>query len=308
MLRKLVFIGLFGVTLALQGFAQPNTNAQTQTPRDGAWDKMRHTEKKPIEYAPVREADVLWHKRVWREIDVREKMNQPIYFPPSPSGGMRNLMQVILDGVASGDITPYSIDTDDFTIPFKVDESIARAYQYRNEESRDSIMYYSLMKELQPTEPRTLQRPTPPYEEYDTVITIPFSTSEVYHFRIKEDWFFDAKRSVLEVRILGICPVRQNIDPITGIVRGTTPLFWIYYPDVRHIFVNAPVYNRQNDAQRMSYDDLFIRRFFSSNIYKASNVNDLRISEYITDEMDALLEGERIKEEIRNFEHDLWEY
>ncbi len=302
----MIIIGLTGVAIALQGYSQTNTNPQT--PRDAVWEKMRHAEKTPLEYAPVREADVLWHKRVWREIDVREKMNQPLYFPPAPSGGVRNLMQVILDGIATGSITPYSIETDDFTIPFEPDETIARAYQNRSQESRDSVMYHSLMKVLQPSEPRTMQRPTPPYEEYDTIITIPFSTNEVYHFRIKEDWFFDARRSVLEVRILGICPVRQNIDPVTGLVRGTTPLFWVYFPESRDVFVKAPVYNRQNDAQRMSYDDLFIRRFFSSTIYKASNVNDLRISEYLTDEMDALIEAERIKEEIRNFEHDLWEY
>lgn len=306
MLKKIITIVVIGLISCLQSFSQ--VNPQQQTPRDGAWDKMRHEEKRPIEYAPVREADVLWHKRVWQEIDVREKMNQAIYFPTSPSGGMRNLMQVILDGIAAGDITPYRIDTDDFTVPYQPDQNMVQAYRNRPEESRDSILYYTLMRELEPTEPRTMQRPTPPYEEYDTVITIPFNTSDVYYYRIKEDWFFDTKRSVLEVRVLGICPVRKNIDPITGEVRGTTPLFWIYFPEARDNFVNAPVFNRRNDAQRLSYDDLFIRRFYNSTIYKATNVNDLRISEYITNEMDALLEAQRIKEEIRNFEHDLWEY
>lgn len=306
MFKKIIITAVMGL-LSLQGFSQTSP-PQRQTPRDGAWDRMRHEEKRPIQYAPIREADVLWYKRVWQEIDVREKMNQPIYFPPSPSGEMRNLMQVILDGIAAGEITPYRIDTDDFTIPYEPDQNMARAYRDRPQESRDSIIYYTLMRELEPTEPRTMQRPTPPYEEFDTVITIPFNTADVYYYRIKEDWFFDAKRSVLEVRILGICPVMKNIDPITGEVRGTTPLFWVYFPEARDVFVNAPVYNRRNDAQRLSYDDLFIRRFFNSTIYRASNVNDLRISEYITDEMEALREAQRIKEEIRNFEHDLWEY
>lgn len=306
MLKKLILLLAMVVTTCLSGHTQ--TNATQQTPRDGVWDKMRHEEKKPIEFAPVREADVLWNKRVWQEIDVREKMNQPMYFPPSPAGGVKNLMQVMLDGIAAGEITPYSIETDDFTVPYQPDENIMQEYRNRPPTSRDSVVYLTLMKELQPSEPRTMQRPTPPYEEYDTVITIPFNTTDVYYYRIKEDWFFDTKRSVLEVRILGICPVRQNIDPITGEVRGTTPLFWVYFPEARDVFVNAPVYNRRNDAQRLSYDELFIRRFFNSTIYKASNVNDLRISEYMPDEMDALLEAQRIKEEIRNFEHDLWEY
>ena len=153
-----------------------------------------------------------------------------------------------------------------------------------------------------------MERPTPPYEQYDTTIVLPFNTQDVYKFRIKEDWFFDAKRSVLDVRILGICPVRDAIDPQTGEKRGDEPLFWIYLPEAREIMVNAPVYNRQNDAMRMSYDDIFVRRFFSATIYKASNVHDRRIADNFPDGVDALLEAQRIKEQIRNFEHDLWEF
>lgn len=291
MIRNLLAFCILGLILPLHLLAQPGQQPrdgiwEREIPLDGVWERARHEEKRPIELPYVREADVLWSLRVWQVIDVREKMNQPIYFPPTPSGNMRSLMQVIMDGIAEGTIRPFSVDADDFSIPLDPE---------------------TLLGDLHRTETITMERPDPPYDQFDTTITILFNPADVMRFRIKEDWYFDTKRSVLEVRILGICPVREAVDPITGEPRGDEPLFWIYFPEVRDIFVNAPVFNRQNDAQRMSYDELFLKRFFSSTIYKASNVHDRRIGEYYTG-LDALMEARRIQEYIRNFEHDLWEY
>lgn len=288
-MTKHLIILLFGMLFAWQAHAQPQAQAPAQDrepPRDSAWEELAVRERAPIPLPHVREGDVLWARRLWQVIDLREKMNQPLYFPPSPTGNMRSLMQVLLDGIESGELIAYSVDTDDFSIPMTHEE---------------------LMGQLRRTQTITMQRPTPPYEEFDTVVTISFEPSDVMRFRIKEDWFFDAKRSMLDVRILGICPVRESIDPITGESRGDEPLFWIYYPHAREVLANAPVFNRHNDAQRISFDDLFLRRFFSATVYKASNVQDRRIAEYYSGE-EALREAQRIIDEIRNFEHDLWEY
>lgn len=286
MIRTLLAFCLLGLAFPMQILAQQSIMQDQNLPLDGVWERVVHEEKKPIELPYVREADVLWAKRVWQVIDVREKMNQPLYFPPSPSGNMRSLMQVIMDGIADGTIQPYSVNADDFSIP--VDPE-------------------TLFSQLDRTETVTMERPYPPYEQYDTTFTISFNPADVMRFRIKEDWFFDSKRSVLEVRVLGICPVVEAIDPVTGEPRGDEPLFWIYFPEARDVFVNAPVFNRHNDSERMSYDELFLKRFFSGTIYKASNVHDRRIGENYAG-LDALLEAKRIQEEIRNFEHDLWEY
>jgi gliding motility associated protien GldN len=272
-------------------FCTSQVNAQIDlTPRmearDGAWDEMRYSEKRPIDFAHVREADVIWQMRVWQFIDLNEKMNQPLYFPPTPSGNNRSLIQVILDGIANGTITPYSAVTDDFTVQILPSNEMTRDFRNRSPESQDSIIYYALMNQLGP--------------EFDPL--------DVTKYYIKEDWFFDARRSVLDVRILGICPIKEDFDPVTGIYRGDIQLFWIYFPEARDEFVKAPVFNRQNDAQRMSFDDLFIRRFFNARVDKASNVHDRRIVEYYGEGMDNLIEAERFKEIIRNFEHDLWEY
>jgi len=132
------------------------------------------------------------------------------------------------------------------------------------------------------------------------------NSTDVKKIRIKEDWFFDKQRSMLEVRIIGICPVldKYNID---GSYRGQQGLFWIYFPEARPIFAKSEVFNRFNGAAKLTYDDFFWKRMFSSYVYKVDNQYDRSISEYAIG-IDNILESDRIKEELSNFEQQLWEY
>jgi gliding motility associated protien GldN len=137
-----------------------------------------------------------------------------------------------------------------------------------------------------------------------------YNTQDVVQYRIKEDWFFDKERSVLDVRIIAIAPVIQettidaNGNKSFGRMRE---LFWLYFPHCRFVFNNYFVYNDQNDAQWMSFDDLFWKRRFNSTIYKESNTFDRNIESYRMG-VDALMEAEKIKEEIRVIEHDVWSF
>jgi gliding motility associated protien GldN len=239
---------------------------------------------KPIPYPAVRKADMMWSKRIWREIDMRQKINQPFYYPLEPHNNWRNFITVIMDALKEGSITAYAIsNTDEFLVPLNYQEIISAQID---------------------TVHRTFQRPYPPYEEYDTVIYSEFDATKVTRLRIKEDWYFDKKRSQMQVRILGICPVmmKERNDE-----EYAEPLFWIYFPEARPVLGHAEVFNRFNDAARRSYDELFMKRFFSSYVYKEQNVYDRRISEYAQG-LDALLEAERVKNELLNFEQHLWEY
>jgi len=110
----------------------------------------------------------------------------------------------------------------------------------------------------------------------------------------------------MDVRILGLCPVKDDFDE-DGIFRGYKPLFWIYFPEARPIFAKNEVFNRFNDAERRTYDDVFWKRMFGSYVYKEQNVYDRKIVDYAMG-LDALLEAERVKNDLFKFEHDLWEY
>ena len=189
-----------------------------------------------------------------------------------------------MDALKEGAITAYEISaTDELLVPLNYQEILARQID---------------------TVHRTFNRPYPPYEEYDTVIYSEFDPNKVTRIRIKEDWYFDKKKSQMLVRIIAICPVmiKERNDE-----EFKEPLFWVYFPEARPTLAHAEVFNRNNDAARRSYDELFMKRFFNSYVYKESNVYDRRISEYAQG-LDALLEAERIKMELLNFEQGLWEY
>jgi len=271
--------------IILAGFSGPvKAQILDNPPQDVIYFDNDLEDMKPIPLPAVRKADITWSKRLWREIDMRQKMNQPFYFPLVPHNNWRNFITVIMDALKEGSITAYDISsTDEFTIPLNYQEIVSRQV--------DTIH-------------RTLTRPYPPYDQYDTVIYSEFDPNKVSRIRVKEDWYFDKKKSQMLVRILGICPVmiKERNDE-----EFTEPLFWIYYPEARPVLAQAEVFNRYNDAARRSYDEIFMKRFFSSYVYKEQNVYDRRISEYAQG-LDALLEAERIKLELLNFEQSLWEY
>ncbi len=271
--------------LSLGGKLTAQENNFLDTPRDGLYTKMETPEREPVPYVPLREADITWKKRVWRMIDLRQKQNQPLYFPVKPKKHWKNLVTVLIDAVKSEQLTAYDAKLDDqFLVPLtpdKVEEIIVKydtVDEYNDE--GEVIGQKATRQELDP--------------------------SLVKKIQIKEVWYFDKQRSVMDVRILGICPKVERYDDY-GTFVGEEPLFWIYFPDAREILAKAEVFNPFNTSANLTYDDYFMKRLFDSYIYKEDNVYDRKISDYAVG-MDALLESERVKNELLEFEQYLWEY
>ena len=253
--------------------------------------------RKPVPYRFVREADVMWSKTIWRIIDLREKINLPLYYPTTKMDDRYSLIDLLLYGIKKEGLTVYNPDEqNEFSKPMTWKE-IEDKFGVRN----DSI----------------------PIEDPETglteikIVKTEMNSSEVKKIMIKELWYFDKQSSQLEVRILGLCPIREyqkteiseeNTESNEEPEMVMTKVFWVDFPSVRFLLASHFVFNPFNDAERMSFDNLFFKRRFSSYVYQESNVYDNRtIGEYKTG-MDALLESNKIQDKIFALEHDLWEY
>ena len=281
-------------------------NAQVLTPeaKNSVYKKEKHKNKQVQQYAPLRQADVMWSRKIWREIDMRQKINHPFYYPMNNGEGVvtddrKSLIDVIYNAVLEGTITAYAnpIYDDEFREEMSPQDilNVGNAEQVIMKVYDQDLIAQGVDAEL---------------AMYDSLLNIPFNRNIIKKWLLKEEWFFDKQRSVMDVRIIGLAPLQEDRDEINPkILLGSfSPIFWVYFPEARKVLINAEVFNSaKNDAERRTYDDVFWKRMFGSTIVKESAVMDRNVNEYMVG-LDALLEAERIKEEIFNIEHDLWEY
>ncbi len=255
---------------------------------DNAIDGQLIKDRPPLAYEHIREDDAVYKQRVWREIDTREKMNLPFRYAADEDNGNQRFISILYDAIQSGEVTAFSGDDDRFTTPLTKEQVSQRITG-----GLDTVDVMDLNGDVVKREVR--QKMIEP--------------DSIYRFRLKEEWIFDKESSRMFVRILGIAPVMMKYSS-TGIPIGDLTLFWAYYPDLRPTLARYEVYNGKNFAGRMSWEELFESRFFSSYVTKSTIENpfDRSLSSFIKDPLFRLLEGENIKEKIFNYEQDLWSY
>lgn len=272
MKRKFLFACLLlGFNMLLMHESQAQA-IMSDNYNDGLYVQNATGHRTPMPLPIIREADIMWEKTVWREIDFRQKMNQGFYFPRTPHKDMKRFYDVLIDAIKSGEIIAYDADGD-------------AAY---TGELIDPIRYSEIEAKCNSTQE-------------------PFRVDQIESCFVKEKWYFDKQRSQMMVRIIAICPVRILRDEDNSIV-SKQPLFWAPYDNAtRTVLVQAPFYNRNNTSNRLSYDDVFLKRLFDSYIYREDNIYDRTIFDY-TNGVESLQESERIKQEIIDYEQFLWEY
>ncbi len=279
------------VNIPMAASAQPDTTKKVAAapakpfdrPLDGYFKKSNILNAKVTPYPNLRESDVAFAKRIWREIDVREKMNQYLASPK------QRLIDIIMDAIASGELTAYD------PVPTKDDPN------------GDSFA-----TPLTPGAARAKLADSSVVDKFDkdgnkigsSLKAGEFNPDSLVKYRIKEDWIFDKQRSIFEPRIIGIAPM---VKVKVGSSEDYQPAFWIYFPEARPILATKEIVSRSSDATGLSFDDAFVKRIFVSYIVKESNDKDERIKDYETG-IDKLFESERIKKSLMDWEISLWQY
>lgn len=284
----LKLLGLFFFLSAGMLMAQvPNNVIMTESgsqieepapPLDDITEKSTIESVRVLPYDHIREADIFWEKRIWRVLDIREKMNLPFAYPERP------FFTILQEAAEAEEISVYSAEDDKFTHRLTPEEVGAMGA------SIDTVTTF---------DPVT-------YEEKIQIVRNELNPEDIKRYRVKEVWFFDEETSTMQVRILGIAPLLDVKDE-NGNFKYEKVMFWVYYPQAREVLAREKVFTYGNDAAPITWESLFEMRFFSSYIYKESNVYDRRLQDYVQG-LDLLLEADHIKQSIFNFEHDLWEY
>jgi gliding motility associated protien GldN len=377
----IIAILFFSVNSIAQGVGPSNVIIPQGQPSSGVIDGVYEkkdvlAKKRAIPYEHVRESDYIWGKRTWSYIDLREKINHPLYYPleeyDNQTGkvslmpqGRYSLYFILKTAMLNGQIMGYRdqiiVDLnqrglglydkkggDDFSLPAQRDFTLSASQDlnYRKDIGNGMIGENFIVGGAAGTKEKTIGQDSVywlkgnanisiklydskdqngPYQldpltettvkadaekvggvsaivEYRLVEQEWYRSEQVIKYKLKEDWFFDKERSVLDVRIIGLAPViKVHPDSVEKIA------FWVYFPQARDVLKNYYAYDAKSTVGGNTFDHLFMTRRFNAVVYKESSLYDRKVEDYRFG-ADALYESEKVKNTIRSFEHDVWNF
>jgi gliding motility associated protien GldN len=278
---------------------------------------------KPLAYGYVDDRDILMGKTTWEIVDLSERFNFPLYFPIDSTNigkDRRSLFDVLVKGIKANKIT--EVYADDYFNTKKTFKDMSSSFTYIDTTDAGKEMINANRSAYYPKETVTYKTvkgkkekvivPAGPGLALDPqfINRRELTAQDITGYRLKGYWYFDKRQSELKYRLLGICPVAPEARDANSENPDYIDLFWIFYPAVRDYLHDYLAFNEKNSAMPVSFDRILDSRQFSGIIYKEENVyGDRLITEYINENaLNQLLESDRIKDKIRDFEHDMWNY
>ena len=299
-MKKQVFIVLFTLLFCTEQSLAQNNLLNAKVPQEIGFqnaEQLAANNSLPIAYGYVDDRDVLWSKTIWETIDLDERINFPYYYPTINNGFLssarQSLFRVLIDNIKSGNITEI------YSTSYFNDKLTAEDLEERLESKKLSAVGIEKSNSgEQVTE-----------DDYDIY---KIETDKVVQYRIKGTWYVNKRLGELKYRLLGIAPVAPDVSTLSegpaAMADALVPLFWVWFPDAREALNKSQVFNTRNSSQPITFDKMLNSRRFNTIIYQEENVyEDRAVNQYIyEDALRQLLESERIKSVIRDFEQDLW--
>ncbi|MCD2260221.1 type IX secretion system ring subunit PorN/GldN [Psychroserpens luteolus] len=252
---------------------------------------------KPLEYGYVDDRDILFSKMTWEKVVLDERVNFPMYFPVDTNNigkERRSLYHTLIAAVQEGKIK--NVYNDSY---FTEKRSMKELGDITTKVDTLDIGYDQLNADG--------------YVDPEYIRTRNIEAFDISAYLIKGLWYFDKRHGELKYRVLGIAPAAPDINFIDSEDEANkvpNALFWVFFPEAREVLHEGKAFNNRNSAMPITFDHLLNSRRFNGYMYKEENVyGDREVKDYIADNaLMQLLESDRIKDKIRNFEQDMWSY
>jgi len=300
-MKNVIFIVLILAIIGSNKISAQSNLLNAKVPQEVGinFEQSSANETKPVQYGYVDDRDILWSKTIWEIIDLDERINFPYYYPSVNNGYLssdrQSLFRVLMDNIQQGNITEI-YETDYFNEKLTFEELKVKLEDRKITEEARQKLNSGIITEDQLTD-----------DDYDVYIIDSF---KVIQYFIKGTWYFNKRLGELRYRLLGIAPGAQDVSTLSESSEDPDilPLFWVWFPDARETLNKHRVFNTRNSSKSITFDMMLNSRHFNSSIYKEENVyEDREVKEYIyEDALRQLIESERIKSVIRDFEQDMW--
>ena len=294
-LKRYFIVAITLLSVGISAVAQDSSSSTIM--RRGKNDRNKDKEHQGVqitdrmqqfyEETPMSDADVSWMRVIYRQLDLTNDKNAPLYYPEEPTADQESMFRIIMRLLANNQVAAYEyldgreVFTDQYRI--KVKDMLERFH----------ILY---------TEAKGSTEKNPKFaiEESDV------PANEVLSYYLLERWVFDSRSNRMKTTVEAICPVLHRAGDFGG-EPIKYPMFWIKFDVLRPYLTQQYIFvDDDNNLPKYTYDDFFQLAMYEGDIYKTRNLKNKSMMQLYPDPDDLKRAQDSIQNRLEKFEDKLW--